>query len=1127
MGGILGSGRHMDIQAWLRGLGLGQYEAAFRDNEIDDTVLPTLTAEDLKDLGVGIVGHRRKLLDAIAALRNDLGATASAASAPDQQNLKRTAERRQLTVMFCDLVGSTGLSARLDPEDMRDLIAVYRKCVTDAVGRFDGFIAQYLGDGVLVYFGYPHAHEDDAERAVKAGLAVVTAVDSINEQVAGQLKARVGIATGLVVVGEQVGAGDSQERAAIGETPNLAARLQAVAAPGEVVIAASTRRLVGRMFDCHSLGVIEVKGLPQPVEAWQVRGELAGVSRFEALRAAALTPFIGRQEEVELLLRRWHQAKLGEGRVVLLAGDPGIGKSRIAETLVVKLEGEPHERLRYFCSPHHMHSALYPFIAQLERAAGFERGDGGGARLDKLEALLKPTARNVQQDLALIAELLTVPLNGRYPLVAVSAQQKREMTLTALLNHLEGVAAQRPVLIVLEDAHWIDPTSLDLLDRMVARVADLPVLLVITLRPEFRPTWVGQPHVTMLPLSRLGRHDGARIIAGVTKGKALPDAVSEQILARTDGVPLFIEELTSTLLESGLMRETPDRYVLDGPLPPLAIPTTLQASLVARLDRLATVMDVAQIGATIGREFSHELIAAVASLTRVDLDAALERLTASGLISRRGALPDATYSFKHALVQDATYATLLRSRRQQLHASIAKLLVERFPTVTESLPEAVAHHFTEAGLASEAIGYWRKAGQLASARSANREAVRFFEQALAVLEALPESQSTLGQAFEIRLELRSVLQQLGEVRRLLERLREAETLAERLNDDRRRGRVCALATNAHSLLGEPNEALATGTRALEIAGRLGDLTLRILTMSYLGNTHYYLGEYERAVDLANDTLAALPADRAYEYLGLAVLPSVYNRVWLVMSLAELGRFAEAAEHEAEAIRLAEPTHHAFTIGQAYRAAGTRRLLKGDWAKARSLLEQGIGVFRTANVALTLSPAVVSSAWVLAQLGEASEALNRLREGEQLLERQATIGVVGLLGWDYHVLGRACLLLDRLDEARRLGDRAVESSPRQPGFAAHALHLLGDIVTYPGRFDAESGEGHYRQALALAKPRGMRPLVGHCHLGLGKLYRRTGKREEAQGHLSTATTMYREMDMHFWLEKTEGEMGQLG
>ena len=1038
-----------------------------------------------------------------------------------------SSERRQLTVMFCDLADSTSLSARLDPEDMSDLIALYRTCVTDAVVRFDGFIARYLGDGVLVYFGYPKAHEDDAERAIRAGLAAVGAVDTIKVKGAAQLKARVGIATGLVVVGEQIGTGDSQERVAIGETPNLAARLQGLAAPGQVVMAASTRRLVGHMFDCRPLGTIEVKGLPQPVETWQVRGELAGISRFEALHAAALTPLVGRQEEIELLLRRWDQAKLGEGRVVLLSGEPGIGKSRIAESLLVRLESEPHVRLRYFCSPHHTHSALYPFIAQLERAAGFEPGSNAEARLDKLEALLKPTATNVPRDMALIAELLAVPADGRYPALAVSPQQKREMTLTALLNQLDGVAAQSPVLIVFEDAHWIDPTSLDLLDRTVARVADLPVLLVIIFRPELQPTWVGQPHVTILPLSRLGRRDGAGIIAGVSKGKALPDAVVEQILARTDGVPLFIEELTSTLLESGLIRETPDCYVLDGPLPPFAVPTTLQASLVARLDRLGSVKDVAQIGAAIGREFSHELIAVVGSLTPGALDAALERLTASGLISRRGTPPAATYSFKHALVQDAAYATLLKSRRQQLHASIAKVLVERFPTPAEDLPEVVAHHFTEAGLPSEAVGYWRKAGQLAGSRSANREAVTFFEQALSVLEALPESESTLEQAFEIRLELRLVLNLLGEVRPMLERLREAEALAERLNDDRRRSQVCAFMANLHSLLGEPDEACALGTRALEMARQLGDLRLCILTTTYLAQAHYYRGEYQRVVELATDNLAALPADWVYEFFGNTAPVSVYDRGWLVMSLAQLGRFTEAAECGAEAIRLAEPTNHAFTVGWAHRAAATLHLLKGDCAKARPLTEHWIAVLRAANVVILLPPAVTSSVWVLAQLGEAGEALNRLQEGEQLLERLAARGIVLHHAWAYHALGRASLLLGRLDEAWRLADRAIEFSPCHPGFAAHAQHLLGDVATDPDRFDAESGKAHYRQALALAEPRGMRPLVAHCHLGLGKLSRRTGKREQAREHLTTATTMYREMGMSFWLEQADAKTREPG
>jgi class 3 adenylate cyclase/tetratricopeptide (TPR) repeat protein len=1059
-----------------------------------------------------------------------LSSPAERAHSPSRPQSKATsvsAERRQLTVMFCDLVGSTNLSARLDPEDMHDLIDIYRKSVTDAVARFDGFIAQYLGDGVLVYFGYPQAHEDDAERAVKAGLAAVVMVDGLKAQTAAQLKVRVGIATGLVVVSEQMGAGNTQLHDVVGETPNLAARLQSVAAPGEVVIAASTRRLVGGMFDCRTLGAIELKGLPQPVEVWQVLGEMAGLTRFEALHAGALSPLVGRQEETELLLRRWEQAKASEGRVVLLSGESGIGKSRIAESLLVRLEGEPHVCLRYFCSAHHTHSALHPFIAQLERAARFEPGNGGGERLDKLEALLNSTVSNVPQDLALIAELLAVPNDGRYPVLEISPQQKREMTLTALLNQLEGIAAQSPVLIVFEDAHWIDPTSLDLLDRMVACVADLPVLLVITFRSEFQPTWVGQPHVTMLPLNRVDRRDGSSIIAGVTKGKALPDSVAKQILAHADGVPLFIEELTSTLLESGLLRETPDRYVLDGPLPPLAMPTTLQDSLVARLDRLAPVKEVAQIGAVIGREFSHELIAAVAAMTPKDLDTALERLTASGLISRRGTPPNATYVFKHALVQDAAYGTLLKSRLQQLHGSIAKLLVERFPAVAEGLPEVVAHHFTESGLASDAIDYWCKAGQLASLRSARREAVRSFEEALRVIDTLPESNATLERAFEIRLELRPVLNQLGEVRPMMERLREAEALAERLNDDRRRGQICGHMTNAHSNLGELNEALETGIRGLDIARVLGDdLELRILTTSYLAQAYYLRGDYKRVVELASDNLAALPTDWVYKYFGWPAPPHFFDRFYLVMSLANLGRFAEAAQHEAEAIRLAEPTNHWNTVGLAYQAASTHQLIKGDWAKARASIERVIAVFRTGNIVIMLPYAIATSAYVLARVGEANEALIRLTEGEHLLEHHVARGIVGQRGGAYHSLGSAGLLLGRLDDARRLADGAIASSQGHDGYRAHALHLLGDIAAYSDRLDAESSETHYSQALALAAQRGMRPLVAHCHLGLGKLYRRTGKRGLHHEHLSNATTMYREMDMGFWLDQAEAEMGQL-
>src|SRR5262245_37339806 len=499
----------------------------------------------------------------------------------------------------------------------------------------------------------------------------------------------------------------------------------------------------------------------------------------------------------------------------------------------------------------------------------------------------------------------------------------------------------------------------------------------------------------------------------------------------------------------------------------------------------------------------------------------LDRLQSAEFLYATGLYPDLEYAFKHALTHEVTYGGLLQERRRELHARIVSAIETLHADRLGAEIERLAYHARGGELREKAVHYLRQAGLKAAARSAPQDARAWFEQALGALEVLPESQSTLEQAFEIRLELRPVLAQFGEPRRMLERLREAEVLAERLNDDSRRGRVCAFMTIVHSHLGELDEALVTGTRALEIAGRLGDLRLRIVTTSQLELAHYNRGEYERVVELATKNLATLPADRVYESFGNATPVSIYDRQWLVMSLAELGRFAEAAEDEAEVIQLAEPTQHAFTVGQAYRAALHLHLLKGDWVKARSMSEHGLAVARTGNVALHIPVPVTASAWALAQLGEASEALNRIREGEPLVERAIAVNRARGYQW----LGRACLLLDRLDEARRLGDRGRESSMSQPGMA-HALHLLGDIATHPDRFDAESGEAHYRQALALAEPRGMRPLVAHCHLGLGKLTRRTGKPEQAQEHLARATTMYREMGMTFWLEKAAAETKEL-
>src|SRR6516225_5548384 len=568
----------MDIAAWLRGLGLEQYEAAFRENEIDWALLPKLTADDLKDLGIGLVGHRRKLLEAIAQLSAaDVpphpipptassgvslfptpgtplpGAQPGAPAHPGEASAAAEAERRQLTIMFCDLVGSTPLSTRLDPEDLRDVIGAYHRAVAEVIGRFDGFVAKYMGDGVLTYFGYPRAHEDDAERAVRAGLALVAAAPKLELAAEVGLQVRIGIATGLVVVGDLTGSGEAQERGVVGESPNLAARLQTLAQPGTVVIASSTRRLTSGHFDYRELGGIALKGFDEPVSAWQVLAESAVESRFEAQHEIALTPLIGREEELELLRRRWGQAEEGEGRVLLLVGEAGIGKSRLTRALLERLAGEPHLRLRYFCSPHHRDSALFPVISQLEYAAGFLRDDTAEQKLAKLDAVLARAAA-ASEAVDLIADLLSLP--ARHPAPELSPQQRKEKTLAALLAQLDRLAREEPVLMLFEDLHWIDPTSLELLAAIVDRVQRLPVLLLATARPEFTPPWPSHAHVTALSLTRLSRRECVTLVERITAGKPLPAAVLEQILVRTDGVALFIEELTKTIIE----RRHADRY---------------------------------------------------------------------------------------------------------------------------------------------------------------------------------------------------------------------------------------------------------------------------------------------------------------------------------------------------------------------------------------------------------------------------------------------------------------------------------------------------------------------------------------------------------------------------------------
>jgi len=738
------SGRHMDIKRWLQGLGLGQYDAAFRDNEIDDKVLLSLTADDLKDLGVALVGQRRKLLDAIAELRAEASAKAPPASVDDKRD---TPERRQVTVMFADLVGSTALAGGMDPEDLREVVAAYHRCASETIRRIGGFISQYLGDGVLAYFGYPHAHEDDAERAVRAGLDLIAAVAALKTRAA--LQTRVGIATGLVVVGDVVDAGGLHERGIIGETPNLAARLQGIARPNTVVIDARTRRLLGDLFDLQDLGASELKGITGRVRAWAALHTRSVESRFEALHASGLVELVGRGEECELLLRRWARAKAGEGRVVLVSGEPGIGKSRLTVALSDAIEENLHIRLRWFCSPHHQGSALHPIIVQLEKAAGFARGDTAEEKLGKLRELLASDL-GAENDFHLLAELFSLP--NKAGDLHLSPQRKREALLEALLRQLESLARRQPVLAVFEDVHWIDPTSRELLDLMIERIRRMSVLLLVTFRPEFPAGWVGQPHVSLLALNRLDARDGRTLVQRLAGNRALADETVADIIERTDGVPLFVEELTKAVLESAAADHPGAALLTANPGATPAIPTTLHALLIARLDRLgAPAKEVAQIGAVLGREFTYELIERVVQRPQAEFDAALCQLSDAGLLFCSGVPPQSSYLFKHALVQDAAYGTLLRGRRQELHARFAAVLEDDFADLVERQPELLAHHLTAAGDIERAVDQWLKAGQHAAARLTHLEAIRHFERGLVALGALAEGPARDGREIELQL----------------------------------------------------------------------------------------------------------------------------------------------------------------------------------------------------------------------------------------------------------------------------------------------------------------------------------------------------------------------------------------
>ena len=1036
------------IAEWLKKLGMSEYAQRFAENGIDFGVLPDLTDQDLKDIGV-LLGHRRKLLRAIAELDGvEKGAPKPAPLAAESVAPHEVAERRQVTVVFSDLVGSTALSARMDPEDLREIISAYQNCVAEIVRRFSGFVAKYLGDGVLVYFGYPQAHEDDAERAVRAGLELIAAVAALKAPVS--LQTRVGVATGLVVVGGLIGSGEAQERGIVGETPNLAARLQGTAEPNTVVIAESTRKLLGNLFELEDLGPRDIKGITEPVRAWAALRPSSVEGRFEALHATGLTALVGREEELELLLRRWSKAKTGEGQVVLLSGEAGIGKSRLTAALLERIATEPHTRLRYFCSPQHTDSALYPIISQMERAAGLAHDDTPQAKLDKLDAALAQTSTSIE-DAALFADMLSLPNGGRHPKHDLTPEQHRQRTLSALVSQMEALARQNPVLMIFEDAHWTDPTSLEVFGRVVDRVRSLRVLLIVTFRPDFDPPWVGRAYVTFLALNRLGEREILAMIEGVIGNKPLPANIRQDIIERTDGIPLFVEEMTKAVLEAGSERAA-QRTAAAIPSPNLAVPASLQASLMARLDRLGSAKEMAQIGAAIGREFSHALLAAVTRKPEAELGSGLDRLIQAGLLFRQGVPPHATYLFKHALVQDAAYGTLLREPRRTLHARIAEVLEHQFADIAESQPELLARHCAEAGLIAKAANLWGKAGQRSLARSALVEAAEQLARAISQIETLPSTPARHQALMTLQTMLIAPLLHIKgygapEAKAAMERanllIEQAEAIGELPEDPLLLFSVLFGNCMANAVAGNMQAYRDVATRFLALAEKqqasapllIGNILVGCcsLLMGDIADSRPYL---DRVIALYDPAELRPLATRFGQDLWSGVLVMRAIALWM------LG-YAEAALADAEqAVKDARATNHAASMIYALAHADLTHMLCGNYVaedrRELAALSDEKGSLFWKTVALSIE------ARHLALTDDPAKALPMLTFARNAFR---STGANFLAPLDLSVLASTHAALGEFDDARRCIDEAMTTmeTNKEKWFEAEVNRIAGEVA----------------------------------------------------------------------------------
>jgi class 3 adenylate cyclase/predicted ATPase len=1039
----------------------------------------------------------------LSPLAMDDGSTGILASA----RYTPEAERRHLTVMFCDLVDSTQLSRQLDPEDYRAVVRAYQAAAAAVIQRFDGYMAQYLGDGLLVYFGYPHAHEDEAQRAVQASLELVEAMAPLNTRLEPQYGVRVavhiGLHTGLVVIGE-MGGGNRQEQLAMGDTPNIAARLQGLAAPNTVVLSAVTARLVHEAFVLEERGLHHFKGVTEPMAVFRVLGPQESPGDEEEAGPVRVPFLVGRDEEVGLLRRRWEQSKTGLGQVVLLSGEAGIGKSALVQTLREHVGREECLRLTFRCSSYHTSSALYPVIAHLQRLLRWERDETPEARLVKLERLLDASRQPLAEVVPLLAALLAVPLpEGSYATLTLTPQQQRQQTLDTLVAWLLAQTERQPVLAVYEDLHWADPSTLELLEALLEQAPTVPILTILTFRPVFVPPWPTRSHMTPITLNRLERPQVEALITHLAGGKALPAEVVAHIVAKTDGVPLFVEELTKMLLESDLLQEDTQHYVLTGPLTAVTIPATLQDSLMARLDRLGAARDVAQLGAVVGREFAYDVLQALAPLDETTLQARLAQLVEAELLYQRGRPPRARYVFKHALIQDAAYASLLKSTRQQVHQQIAQVFEARFPAIVETQPELVAQHYTAAGCAEQAVLYWQRAGQQASERSANVEAISHVTTGIELLKTLPETPAHTQQALSLHLALgAALLVTKGHAAPEVEQVyTQAYALCQQVGETPELVPVLFGLWRFYNTRSQFQTARDLGETLLRLAQRAHDPALSVVAHSALGLTWLCLGALPTAHQHLEAGIALyMPDQRRTPVFRIGQDPGVACRLYVAATLWFLGYPEQALARLHEALALAHELSHPYSLGWALCWATFMSQFRRDVSVVHEHAEATVALSTEQGFPLWVALGTILRGWALAMQGQGEAGMTQVHQG--IAAWRAT-GAALFVPYLCTVLADVCDHLGHTEDGLHALAEAhtLVEQHEERWWEAEISRLRGVVLLQQTGTPQAEAEAWLQRALDVARRQEAKALELRAAMSLSRLWQQQGKHTEAQALLA--------------------------